>query len=70
MRIALNIKNKIDEAFVLSILDALQKKEIIDIQTNFDINPLTIQELNNKIEQSEQSKSFTANEAKEMIEQW
>ena len=69
--IEVNILADDDEEFVMNILNALAKKRIIEINRIKDVTrpgkPMTTEELNRLIEESEQSRSYSVEEAKVML---
>jgi hypothetical protein len=69
--IEVNILADDDEEFVMNILNALAKKRIIEINRIKDVTrpgkPMTTEELNRLIEESEQSRSYSVEEAKAML---
>jgi hypothetical protein len=60
-----------DEEFVINILNALAQKRIIGINMHKDVvrpgKPMTSEELNRLIDESEQSRSYSVEEAKAML---
>ncbi|GAB3316780.1 hypothetical protein GCM10027299_07440 [Larkinella ripae] len=69
--IEVNILADDDEEFVMNILNALAQKRIIAINTPKETvrpgKPMTVNELNWMIDESEQSRSYSVEEAKAML---
>lgn len=69
--IEVNILADDDEEFVMNILKALAQKQIIEINTHTGAvrsgKPMTTNELNRLIDESEQSRSYSVEEAKAML---
>lgn len=69
--IQINILSDIDEVEVMGLLSLLEKKSIISVGNirNMSIpsKPMTINELNEQLDISRKSKSYTASEAKAIL---
>jgi hypothetical protein len=69
--IQINILSDIDEIEVMGLLSLLEKKAIISVGNirNMSIpgKPLTVNELNEQLDISRKSKSYTASEAKAIL---
>lgn len=69
--IQINILSDIDEVEVMGLLSLLEKKSIISVGNirNMSIQgkPMTINELNEQLDISRKSKSYTASEAKAIL---
>lgn len=72
--IQINILSDIDEVEVMDLLSLLEKKSIISVGNirNMSIQgkPMTINELNEQLDISRKSKSYTASEAKAILGIW
>ena len=69
--IQINILSDNDEVEVMNLLSFLEKKEVISVGSirNLSIpgKPMTINELNEQLDISRKSKSYTASEAKAIL---
>lgn len=69
--IEVNILADDDEEFIMNILNALAQKQLIEINVHKSAvrpgKPMTAEALNRLIDESEQSRSYSVEEAKAML---